>query len=273
MKKISFICLAIIIAVSSCRNPKSDSVDQENNKWKFDKFSTEKIVHIDNDSTKPGMKVELEFNYPSAYRNDTILGYVQNVFLEAFGGKDFINLKPKDAFDKLEKEYTEQAISYCQDASEDGIDISYYYQTISTAIADTSNTDHYITARTELHQYTGGAHGMYYITFYNANTHNGDLITEDKLFKPGSKDTLTKILKELLEAKANSGKEDAITLLEPESIAPNGNFYFTKTGVVYVYNTYEVAPYSDGLVEVEIPYDRVKDIITPDYSFLFETSK
>lgn len=273
MKNIGFICFAILVVVTSCRNPKSDSLGQESNKWKFDKLSTEKIIHIDNDSTKPGMKVSLEFNYPSAYENDTLLGYVQNVFLEAFGGKDYLNMKPKDAFEKLEKVYIDQAIDYAKDAADDGPDFTEYYQTISTAIADTSNTKYYITARTQLHQYTGGAHGMHNITFYNADTRTGDLITEDKLFKPGSKETLTKVIKELLEAKANSGKDDAITLLEPESIASNGNFYFTKTGVIYVYNTYEVAPYSDGLIEVEIAYERVKDIIAPNYNFLIGGDK
>ena len=257
---------------TSCKNPKTDSQESTKHDWKFENLLVDKIVHIDNDSTKEGMKLHLEFAYPSGYANDTILGYVQNVFVHAYAD-DSINLNPKEAFAKKEKECIEQALIYGDEAREDGPDFSGYFQSIVTSVSDSSNIQNYITAKTQIEQYTGGAHGMHNTEYFNIDTRTGDYITEEILFEPNKKADLTTLIKELLINRANSKNDDAITLLDPESIAPNGNFYFSKEGIVYVYNTYEVAPYSDGLIEVTLPYDRVKTMINPNYSFLFSKSE
>lgn len=269
--KYSFLFSALIlVALSSCKKtqPSSDTTIQHD--WKFDSSLVDKIVHIDNDSTKEGMKLHLEFSYPSSYSNDTILNYVQNVFVHAYAG-DSINLKPKDAFNKIEKECTQQALEYGDEARDDSPDFSSYFQSIVTSISDSSDIQNYMTAKTQIEQYTGGAHGMHNTQYFNIDTRTGDYISEDVLFEPMSKSVLQTIIKDLLIEKTKVTDGSAITLLEPDAIEPNGNFYFSKNGIVYVFNTYEVAPYSDGLIEITIPYERVKDILSPNYSFLIKS--
>lgn len=269
--KYSFLFSALIlVALSSCKKtqPSSDTTIQHD--WKFDSSLVDKIVHIDNDSTKEGMKLHLEFSYPSSYSNDTILNYVQNIFVHAYAG-DSINLKPKDAFNKIEKECTQQALEYGDEARDDSPDFSSYFQSIVTSISDSSDIQNYMTAKTQIEQYTGGAHGMHNTQYFNIDTRTGDYISEDVLFEPMSKSVLQTIIKDLLIEKTKVTDGSAITLLEPDAIEPNGNFYFSKNGIVYVFNTYEVAPYSDGLIEITISYERVKDILSPNYSFLIKS--
>ena len=42
-------------------------------------------------------------------------------------------------------------------------------------------------------------------------------------------------------------------------------WYFTQTGLCFYFAPYEIAPYSSGVVTVEIPYEKLKDLIHADY--------
>ncbi len=42
-------------------------------------------------------------------------------------------------------------------------------------------------------------------------------------------------------------------------------WYFTQTGLSFYFAPYEIAPYASGVVTVEIPYEKLKDLIHTDY--------
>ena len=48
-----------------------------------------------------------------------------------------------------------------------------------------------------------------------------------------------------------------------DQITPNRNVYITGNGIGFKYAAYEVAPYSYGLPEVFLSFDKVKDLIRP----------
>lgn len=260
MKKIILALLLVIIAITSCKKTQPNAPATE--KWKFDKLSLEKKIFLDGDSTKGGIKLSFEFNYPSKIGNDSLLTIIQSQFATAFAGDEYKNLTPQNAFDTLTKRSAQESIDIAKLAIKDQSDLSDYYKNVITSVFDT--TDMTITARTETDEYMGGAHGSQYIAYYNIDTRNGSVIKENKLFKSGTRDKLTQYIKEEL-TKALNTQGDPITLLEPDAIVPSDNFYFNNLGIVYVYNSYEVAPYSDGLVEVTLPYAKIKDMITGEY--------
>jgi hypothetical protein len=39
------------------------------------------------------------------------------------------------------------------------------------------------------------------------------------------------------------------------------NYMFTSKGIVFCYDPYEIAPYSFGLIELTLPYDKIKDMV------------
>lgn len=43
------------------------------------------------------------------------------------------------------------------------------------------------------------------------------------------------------------------------------NWYFTQTGLCFYFAPYEIAPYSSGVITVEIPYEKLKDILHEAY--------
>ncbi len=260
MKKISLAILLLIVTITACK--KTPPTITESQKWKFDKLTLEKKIFLDTDSTKGGIKLNFEFNYPSQIGNDSLLTIIQSHFAAAFSGDDNKNLTPKSAFDTLVNRSISESIDMTKLAIKDNSDLSDYYKNVTTTVFDTTNMS--ITARTEANEYMGGAHGSQYISYYNIDTRNGALINQEKLFKNGSKDKLTQYIKDNL-AKTLNSQGDTITLLDPESIVPSSNFYFSNKGIVYVYNNYDVAPYSDGLVEVTLPYDKIKELVTSEY--------
>lgn len=265
MKKIILISTVLLIVVSACKETKTTVVDTP--EWEFDKISLKKELIVDNDSTKGGMKLNLEFNYPSKYGNDSLLKQIQSVFVYAFAGDTAKGLSPKDAFDVFEKSVERDGMEMGRFAMNDGPDFSNYYRNVITTVEDT--TDILITAKTYADSYTGGAHGAHQTFYYNIDLRTGKLITEGDLYKGDYKEVLISLIKAELDER-NKDEDRRITILEPEAVVPNGNFYLDDKGVVYVYNEYDIAPYSDGLIEVTIPYEKIEALITPQYQELIK---
>jgi hypothetical protein len=46
-----------------------------------------------------------------------------------------------------------------------------------------------------------------------------------------------------------------------DQIVPNNNFYITPEGIVYVYNPYDIAPYSMGQTSVLLTFEKLKPIL------------
>ena len=44
---------------------------------------------------------------------------------------------------------------------------------------------------------------------------------------------------------------------------------YTKQGLTFVYQQYEIAPYAAGLINFDIPYDKVLPLLTKDAASLF----
>lgn len=42
-------------------------------------------------------------------------------------------------------------------------------------------------------------------------------------------------------------------------------WYFTQTGMCFYFDPYEIAPYSSGVITVEIPYENLRDLLHEDY--------
>lgn len=113
--------------------------------------------------------------------------------------------------------------------------------------------------------YTGGAHGN-----YSSQYHCID-IKEQKEWQ--LKDILADTVKIVPLIEKNVRKQFSISpkqalnsrLFVDEMYATN-NFFITDKGITFVYTSYEIASYADGEVSVFIPFDSIKDILTPAFN-------
>ncbi|KJD31913.1 hypothetical protein PW52_16280 [Tamlana sedimentorum] len=97
--------------------------------------------------------------------------------------------------------------------------------------------------------YTGGAHGLTTIIFKNFDLTTGNLIDNADLF------TDYNSFKKLSEKYFDKNIEDKNSLFEPSNFKMPVNIAYSGEGIVLLYNTYEIAPYSTGIIEFLIPYN------------------
>lgn len=45
----------------------------------------------------------------------------------------------------------------------------------------------------------------------------------------------------------------------------SGYFYLTKDAIVFIYGEYAIAPYSEGIQEVEVPFSEIQELLTDAY--------
>lgn len=95
---------------------------------------------------------------------------------------------------------------------------------------------------------TGGAHGNLVITFLNFNANTGERIKNNQLFNNTEAFTKTAYTYFTEHAKNQS------LLIESNEFVLPANIGFNEDGLVLLYNTYEIAPYSEGIIEFIIPY-------------------
>lgn len=98
-----------------------------------------------------------------------------------------------------------------------------------------------------VHSFMGGAHPNESFYFIHINPQNGNFFTADSLFT--SVDDIAEKVKASLESKGLS--------LE---VAPSvKNFRYSRDSVTFFYNPYEVAPYSEGPLEVSYAWSELTE--------------
>ncbi|MCF7559718.1 DUF3298 and DUF4163 domain-containing protein [Sabulilitoribacter multivorans] len=100
--------------------------------------------------------------------------------------------------------------------------------------------------------FTGGAHGILTITFLNFNAQTGNSIENIELFNN------LKSFKTLAKTYFDKTVTDKNTLFEPENFELPANLGYNDEGIVLLYNTYEIAPYSTGIIEFLVPFEEAK---------------
>lgn len=113
-----------------------------------------------------------------------------------------------------------------------------------------------ISYKIEKYTYTGGAHGMPVEKYLNFRAGSYEEIDEDDIFKDNSEDVLTAAL--TAKAQAHLTNSDGVSTLYVNQVEPCDNFFVSNEGITFVYNPYEIAPYSEGKIELTLSWDELK---------------
>ena len=111
--------------------------------------------------------------------------------------------------------------------------------------------------------YESGAHGINQRLFMNFDNQTGKLLTLDDIFVAGYaqplNDLLLKALMEKTEAKDLSELHEMGYLFSMDMFASE-NFKLGMDNITFVYNAYEIAPYSMGIIELAIDNDALEKL-------------
>lgn len=161
-------------------------------------------------------------------------------------------------FEKELKEFYEPDNEY-QDI------FAYEYSQKGTVSAESLEGVIAYTSRIET--YMGGAHGGALESYLNFHKDTGLKITAEELFGKNL-DTVTKMVKEQI-VKDNNCKS-AAELEEKRSIFSLGdvyisdnNFQLRDNGILFCFNPYDIAPWSEGFIFTILTYQQLDGLINP----------
>ena len=90
------------------------------------------------------------------------------------------------------------------------------------------------------------------------------LISEEDIFVPNYQKSLAEIMVNKLMVENDVTTPEGLVekgFFNIEDIFPNNNFWLDDKGIHYAFNQYEIAPYVMGVIEIDIPYEDLKDIL------------
>jgi hypothetical protein len=115
----------------------------------------------------------------------------------------------------------------------------------------------------EIYTFTGGAHGMQTKTYYVIDRTDLKTLTLADFFREPGGAELSRIIKE--ELRRYSGLKNDQPLSEgvffedePETSA---NFFVTREGLGLCWAPYEIAPYSEGGIEIILPWKKIRPLL------------
>jgi len=245
---ISLLALLTIVSVSSCSNDKQevqpylhfeqqtieDSYGACDDKGACGKINIDYPVFSDNNKKVDDIvNTEITKNVSSFYDAKTIEGTSQK-FIKDF--TDFVTEFPESANNKW--------------------NISMHYS-VST------NTKDLLSLTFAMNGYTGGAHGFSTISYSNFNPNTGIKLKLEDIVS--DVDKLRTMAREIFIKDHNLDPNKSLNeqgyWFADDIFSLNNNFKLSKDEIVFHYNQYEIAPYSEGPIDIKIPSDKLDGML------------
>ncbi len=148
---------------------------------------------------------------------------------------------------------------------------TWYSQTNITVPFQTNNT---ACLSVEMDDYTGGAHGMYSTIYTNFYKPKHEVLTLKKMFNDTSLSTLLSVAEADFRTANELTPEDDLDELgfwfKDNQFHLNDNFILTEEGITWLYNPYEIGPYSQGTIELNVSKSEVLPLLNEHYKLLWE---
>lgn len=146
---------------------------------------------------------------------------------------------------------------------------------VNNTISVIYNANSILSFQSEFDHFTGGAHGNSGMYFTNFNSLDGKKLNLSDLLIASYEAKLNNIAEKKFRREKELGPEanleEAGFWFKEGKFSLNENFGIRNDGLVFYFNSYEVAPYSMGQTEIKIPYAEIKNLIKED-GLLFKVS-
>lgn len=241
------------------------SCSREAVKTKTYKFSEE--YYLTDAKTDGVYSIDIRVQLPVEYKNAGVLTTLRNSIVAHLVGEDYVRYSNGEfltAFtDMIKREYKEQGLPLLNDRYEESMVYNNELQLNGEALMNDGRIFSY---RIKEYVFTGGAHGLQTLTYFNYDMANGKQFGEEDIFTEGSTDFISNLIKQRIVE-----QNDEIDSLEgldkiywTEYIKPNNNFYVTEKGINYVFNPYDIAPYVYGSTEVSLSFAELTPVLKKD---------
>ena len=229
--------LALLIFIYNCKEEEKKLTFSEEEIASNDMAEISMLIPMANASTDAAVKI-----------NKAIKHHIVNEI--SFTEEAPIDVTLEEAIDKFDKAYYEFKEGFPSseqqwNASVEG-EVLYQSPEIIT-IAMNSYLD------------TGGAHGNDNITFLNFDPKTGDVLKNEAVLEMN--DEFIKLAETYFRKEVTSEELPMEDYFFGDAFHLPANIGFSEEGVVFLYNVYEIASYSQGYTEFIIPFDDLEGFL------------
>lgn len=200
---------------------------------------------------------EIKYAYTESVK-DSISRQIQNTLLSNYTVGANIN-----SLDSLSKLFF---FDY-QDMSKDFPGYNLPWE-LNNTISVIYNDNSIVSLQSEFYHFTGGAHGNSGVYFANFNSLDGRKLNLSDLLVSNYEVELNKIAEEIFrknkELSSEENLQEAGFWFEGNKFALNNNYGIKSDGLVFYFNSYEIAAYAMGPTEILIPYKQIKSLTKKD---------
>lgn len=174
----------------------------------------------------------------------------------------------EDEFDSFTESYQEAFPDSVAAENKEYMDESpHIYNWQYEQVYDVIYNEHsLLTVKVSGYSYTGGAHGNSVYSYLVFDLKTGETLPLESLFSKSSKKELAAIAEKQL--RINRNIDDNASLKESglfiSKLDLKDEFYIDHGGIGFTYNSYEIAPYSEGPINVYLKWEQLKSLINPD---------
>ena len=281
MKKGTILNAAFIFGMAACLSLQSCMNTETARPAKISSIQADTLVALkDGDSASPKCKVTMDYMFLEPGDENDSISYLINSSLQKIAfGDAYGTLKPQEAVSEVMRKY---AGDYRKDLTKfyeadihngmkpEDIPAWYNYEYDITSELDLSNDSIWNFSVTTFMN-TGGAHPNTTIKWANMLAESGKVLTKEIVFrKDKEKDIIELIMKHLIDEVNQRLETDTITSLE--GLRENGalldvdlyipeNFLLLEDRVSFLYNRYDIAPYSMGEFIIDVPYAEIETML------------
>ena len=124
-----------------------------------------------------------------------------------------------------------------------------------------TNGPEIISIQFDLALFTGGAHGYSSKSFLNIDPETGEILNPEDLFTEDFENYAEELFRKKHDIPTGESINSTGYFFENDSFHLPKNIGFLSNKIILRYNVYEVASYSEGGIQLEIPKEEAKDYI------------
>lgn len=234
----------------------------------------EEEAHLTEDASSPFCDFSVDYTYLDE-EGDSIATLINRTIQGEFLGNDYASLTPEEAVDSFMNVYIRDyrketgelyQVDRAKGTSDEEIP-AWYNQTYSLVTFIEEGHGGTINVSANVFVDTGGAHPHQWSQWLNFDFESGNLLTKDDVFLASAKADIERMLLDhLMLMQAEIYSDESLKTLEDlqqkgflqmTNIYIPDNFLLHDEGVSFLFNRYDIAPYSAGEIVIEIPYEEI----------------
>lgn len=281
MKKRTILNAALACGAVACLSIQSCQNTETAKPAKVSSIQADTLVALKaGDKASPKCKVSIDYMYLEAGdEKDSISAIINSRIQSIAFGDSYGKMSPKEAIPavvgKYTKDYRDKLTKFYEADIHNGVkpeDIPAWYNYEYEITSELSlNNDSIWNFSVSTFTDTGGAHPNTTIKWANLLAKSGKVLTKNVVFrKDKEKEIIDLILKHLIDEVNQRLETDTITsieglkengaLLDVELYIPD-NFLLLEDRVSFLYNRYDIAPYSMGEFIIDVPYAEIETML------------